>query len=217
MLAGTCAASYSRSTSMHTPRSSRPRPHIGKKNSATSMAASPRMSRSAAARPGHMPVLLSARSSSLRALRVILMTASRRMDAGLLGGCWGPPLPLISAQPPSPSKPAAREPVGDADEPAEPSPRLARYARPPGILVRPLPDLEIAFAYNPADRALSCLNLSAWAAFELCDGRIDLESDYRDLVRAKLRPAQASQQLRLALLQLTARGLIETTEGGDPL
>ena len=125
--------------------------------------------------------------------------------------------PLISCQPPSPSKLAAREPVGDADEPAEPSPRLARYARPPGILVRPLPDLEIAFAYNPADRALSCLNLSAWAAFELCDGRIDLESDYRDLVRAKLRPAQASQQLRLALLQLTARGLIETTEGGDPL
>jgi hypothetical protein len=125
--------------------------------------------------------------------------------------------PLVNWRRPSESNLATRPSAGGADELGESSPPVPRYVRPAGIIVRPVPDLEIAFAYNPGDRVLSCLNLSAWAAFELCDGRADIESDYRDLVRARLRPAQASHQLRLALRQLTARGLIEMTEGGDPL
>jgi hypothetical protein len=85
------------------------------------------------------------------------------------------------------------------------------------IIVRPAPELEIAFVYNPADGVASCLNLNAWAVLELCDGRDDIESDYRDLVRAKLTPDEASRQLRLALGQLATCGLIKMTEGGDPL
>lgn len=100
--------------------------------------------------------------------------------------------------------------------PGESGPPVPRYARTAGTIVRPLPELEIAFAYNPGDRVLSCLNLNAWAVLELCDGRASIEPDYRDLVGARLPPAEASRQLRLALSQLTTRGLIETTEGGDP-
>jgi hypothetical protein len=99
----------------------------------------------------------------------------------------------------------------------EPSPPIPRYARVAEIIVRPAPELEIAFVYNPADGVASCLNLNAWAVLELCDGRDDIESDYRDLVRAKLTPDEASRQLRLALGQLATCGLIKMTEGGDPL
>lgn len=121
--------------------------------------------------------------------------------------------PLTSWRPPSRSNLTARPAASGIAELGESSPPLPRYARAAGIVVRPVPELEIAFAYNPGDRVLSSLNLNAWAVFELCDGRADIESDYRDLVSTRLPPAEASRQLRLALGQLTTRGLIETTGG----
>jgi hypothetical protein len=121
--------------------------------------------------------------------------------------------PLTSWRPPSWSDLASRPAARGISELGESSPPVPRYARAAGIVVRAVPELEIAFAYNPGNRALSCLNLNAWAVIELCDGQADLESDYRDLVSARLPPAEASRQLRLALGQLTTHGLIETTEG----
>jgi len=124
--------------------------------------------------------------------------------------------PLTSWRPPSERNAAARPAARGSGEPGGSGPPVPRYARAAGVVVKPVPDLEVAFAYKPRDRVLSCLNLNAWAVLELCDGRTGIESDYRDLVRARLPPAEASRQLRLALSQLTTRGLIETTEGGDP-
>jgi hypothetical protein len=124
--------------------------------------------------------------------------------------------PLTGWRPPTGSDLASRPAARGVGGPGESSPPIPPYARAVGIVVRPVPELEIAFAYNPGNRALSCLNLNAWAVSELCDGQADIESDYRDLVCARLSPAEASRQLRLALGQLTTHGLIETTEGGDP-
>jgi len=124
--------------------------------------------------------------------------------------------PLTGWRPPSRPSPVAPPAPREAGGPGQPGPPVPRYKRAADIVVRPVPELEIAFAYNPGDRVLSCLNLNAWAVLELCDGRADIESDYRDLVSARLPPAEASRQLRLALSQLATSGLIETTGGGDP-
>lgn len=124
--------------------------------------------------------------------------------------------PLTNWRPPPRSDLAVRPPARGIGGLGESSPPIPQYARAADILVRPIPELEIAFAYNPSTRALSCLNLNAWAVLELCDGQADIESDYRDLVRTRLPPAEASRQLRLALRQLTTHGLIETRKGGDP-
>jgi hypothetical protein len=146
-------------------------------------------------------------------LTASLTSDGRRMVGWLLEST----APLIGWPPPPPRRDTAnRQAAPDAGSQGEPSPPLPRYARATGVVVRPVPELEMAFAYNPGDRVVSCLNLNAWAVLELCDGPASIEPAYRDLVRARLPPAEARRQLRLALGQLAARGLIETTGGGDP-
>jgi hypothetical protein len=89
------------------------------------------------------------------------------------------------------------------------------YVQTPGLVTRALPDLECLLVFQPATRTLCSLNLAAWVAFELCDGRSDLDEGYRSAVARKLPPAEASRQLRLALAQLEANGLVTAVGGGD--
>jgi hypothetical protein len=110
------------------------------------------------------------------------------------------------------------DPPRAADRPAAtPTPErpVAPYAKTPGLRTRALPELECLLAFAPTTRTLCSLNLTAWVAFELCDGRADLDARFQSVVASKLPPAAASRQLRLALTQLEANGLVTVRKGGE--
>lgn len=103
-------------------------------------------------------------------------------------------------------RPGARAPLDS---------RGTRYNRTPGIIVKAFPDLEIAYAYNPATRQVSCLNLHAWAILELCDGSAKFIDSYTGLVGPRVGAENAARQAAAGLAQLAAQGLIEPVRGGD--
>lgn len=104
-------------------------------------------------------------------------------------------------------RPAPRDASGQRSAPCV---QEKRYRRAPGIVVRPFPDLEMAYVYNPRTRQVSCLNLHAWAILELCDGNANLADSYADLVGRRTCPGNASRQLDAGVAQLAAQGLITT-------
>lgn len=109
-------------------------------------------------------------------------------------------------QPPAAGPPAT---VPATEQPVAP------YLKTPDLRTRTLPELECLLAFAPTTRRLCSLNLAAWVAFELCDGHDDLEARFQRVVASKLPPASASRQLRLALRQLEAHGLVTVPEGGE--
>jgi hypothetical protein len=92
----------------------------------------------------------------------------------------------------------------------------ARYMRAPGIIIKPVPDLEMAYVYNPDTRRVSCLNLHAWVILELCDGSADIADSYTELVGSRVRPKNAAFELAAGLSQLMTQGLVKPVKGGDP-
>lgn len=114
--------------------------------------------------------------------------------------------------------PMLRTDPGTADRrAATPTPdwQVRRYVKTPGLTTRALPELECLLVFAPATRRLCSLNLAAWVAFELCDGQDGLESRFQSVVASKLPGPAASRQLRLALTQLEANGLVSVAEGGE--
>jgi hypothetical protein len=113
-----------------------------------------------------------------------------------------------------PAQRTTREPAGRiASDDRTP---VGTFVQSPGLVIRPEPELELALVFAPAQRALHCLNLNAWAVFHLCDGSRKIEADYLGLVSERLGPSEASRHLRLALSQLENKGLIRPVDrGGD--
>jgi hypothetical protein len=84
-------------------------------------------------------------------------------------------------------------------------------ARAPGVVVRPLPDLEVLLAFSPTTRTLHWLNLGAWALFELCDGTrgdADLAAAYAEVLAGTVPAAEMSRQITAGLESLEKSGLI---------
>lgn len=120
------------------------------------------------------------------------------------------------AEPPAP--PAWQQPHPAAWRQPHPA---GGYEHHPGLTLRPAPEAGCLFAFHPRTRVIHVLNLAAWAAFELCDGRdlAALRVAYAGLVAGKL--PGTDRQLDLALAQLSQAGLIRPaghagTKGGDP-
>jgi len=108
-------------------------------------------------------------------------------------------------------QPAAQDAPVRQDVPvpqAAPGVGDTRYRRVPGIVVKPLPDLEMAYVYNPGTRQVSCLNLHAWAILELCDPDTNLADSYANLVGHRLGPENTSRHLAAGVAQLAEQALI---------
>ncbi len=139
-----------------------------------------------------------------------LTPAGRRFIAWQLAAI----APLTGWQPPPPAPPAPPAPSPDQAAARREQPATG-YRRTPGLALSPVPDARILLIFNPATNVLHTLNLAAWAAFEVCDGRdlAAMRTAHADLVSAKLTAAQAAVQLDAALAQLRQAALIEPATG----
>ncbi|NVJ06127.1 hypothetical protein HUW63_12895 [Myxococcus sp. AM001] len=112
-------------------------------------------------------------------------------------------------------------PRAAASTPAPPrssrAPSSVRYRQGRNLSLRRSPASEVLFALDPASRKILTLNLSAWLAFELCDGKTEEEvlSSYTSSLG--LGAERAWALLAPTLRGLESSGMIEqVAEGGAP-
>lgn len=94
----------------------------------------------------------------------------------------------------------------------------AGYEQTPRLKVRRCKDLGSLLVFNPSTRVLHVINLPAWIAFELCDGRMldELRTAYARVLSTKVTDNRAADsQLAAALGQLQEAGLIKPVSNGE--
>jgi len=132
----------------------------------------------------------------------------------LVAWLWDTVRPLVEG-----SRDGATPRVSAAGAPPAASgraPSLVRYRQGRNLSLRRSPASEVLFALDPASRKIVTLNLSAWLAFELCDGKTEEEvlSSYTSSLG--LGADRAWAQLAPTLKGLVSSGMIEQVEGGAP-
>ncbi len=87
----------------------------------------------------------------------------------------------------------------------------AGYERLPGLIARSDSRTGSGLIFNPERGLLHVVNLAAWIAFNLCDGRDlgALRRSYAGIVASRLSTAEAARHLAAALSQLAEAGLIK--------
>lgn len=108
-----------------------------------------------------------------------------------------------------------------AGAPAEPSaaelapaaPSSARYRQNSELALRRSPATEMLYAIDPRSHKIVTLNLAAWLAFELCDGKTEHDVLAAYAASLGIERDRAWSQLAPALEQLRSRGMI-VSEGG---
>ena len=101
---------------------------------------------------------------------------------------------------------------------ADPSrPGVNRLSKRSGVRSRAVARAECLMVFSPADGKIHWLGLTAWLAFELCDGRsIDaIRAAYVGAIGTKLGRDDAQDALDSALASLERSGLIEISLSGD--
>ncbi|RKH36034.1 hypothetical protein D7Y13_04595 [Corallococcus praedator] len=117
---------------------------------------------------------------------------------------------LGSDRPGGPMGPVARPPV--LTQGRAPSP--VRYRQGRDLSLRRSPSSEVLFALDPGSRKIVTLNLPAWLAFELCDGKTEEEMLSSYTASLGLGAERAWAQLAPTLEGLVSSGMIEpVTEG----
>ncbi|HEU4408229.1 MAG TPA: HEXXH motif-containing putative peptide modification protein [Polyangiaceae bacterium] len=116
-------------------------------------------------------------------------------------GELGPPPPAAGA--------AARAPA-----PAPLGPSSARYRHNRGVPLRRSPSAEALFALEPGSQKIVTLNLAAWLAFELCDGKTEREVLSAYAAATGLGADRAWVELAPALGELRASGMIVPASEG---
>jgi hypothetical protein len=86
-----------------------------------------------------------------------------------------------------------------------------RYTKNEEIRTRPLPEGAGALAYTPGSPTLCYLNTTAWAVFELCDGKTkgQLETEFVDFVGSAIDADVAKREMESALTMLAEKELVQ--------
>lgn len=92
-----------------------------------------------------------------------------------------------------------------------PTDRLDRAA---GVVLRPMPEWGLAYAYAPARPSLTELNATVWLIATLCDGTTfaEIERDFTEAVRRVAGDNAARDTLHRGLEMLVEAGLVTRTE-----
>lgn len=95
-----------------------------------------------------------------------------------------------------------------------PTDRLERAA---GVVLRPMPEWGLAYAYTRARPALTELNTTTWLIATLCDGATlaEIEQDFADTVRRVAGDNAARDTLHRGLAMLVEAGLVTRTEAAQ--
>ncbi|AKQ64577.1 hypothetical protein A176_001489 [Myxococcus hansupus] len=129
----------------------------------------------------------------------------------LVAWLWDTVRPLVEGVVPEAAAPSAGVTAAVATGRA---PSSVRYRQGRALSLRRSPASEVLFALHPASRRIVTLNLPAWLAFELCDGKTEQEvlSSYTSTLG--LGTDRAWAQLAPTLKGLVSSGMIEQVEGG---
>lgn len=119
--------------------------------------------------------------------------------------------PLVSAAGDRPA-PGAENGAGAPSAPAR-APAPTRYQQSRGLSLRRSPPCEVLFALDPGSQKIVTLNLAAWLAFELCDGKTEHEVLSAYAASLGLGADSAWGQLAPALDGLVSSGMIERIPG----
>ncbi|WP_439576610.1 hypothetical protein [Elioraea sp.] len=89
-----------------------------------------------------------------------------------------------------------------------------RFEHAPGIVLRPMPEWGLAYAYTPLRPALTELNTTTWLIAALCEGTTlaELEAAFADTVRRVAGDNAARDTLHRGLAMLVEAGIIARTE-----
>jgi hypothetical protein len=97
------------------------------------------------------------------------------------------------------------------------SPSSARYRQGQDLRLRRSPATEVLFALDPSTRKIVTLNLPAWLAFELCDGKTEAELLTAYTASLGLGAERAWAQLAPTLEGLVSSGMVvQVSEGRTP-
>lgn len=94
------------------------------------------------------------------------------------------------------------------------APSSVRYRQNRDVSLRRSPSSEVLFALDPSSHKIVTLNLAAWLAFELCDGKTEQEVLSAYAASLGLESDRAWSQLAAALGQLLSRGMIVRASEG---
>jgi len=94
------------------------------------------------------------------------------------------------------------------------APSSARYRQGQELSLRRSPSTEVLFAVHPGSQKIVTLNLPAWLAFELCDGKTEEELLSVYAASLGLGAERAWAQLAPTLEGLVASGMLERVPGG---
>lgn len=85
-----------------------------------------------------------------------------------------------------------------------------RLERAPGVVLRPMPEWGLAYAYTRARPALTELNATAWLIATLCDGATlaEIEQGFADTVRRVAGANAARDTLHRGLAMLVEAGIV---------
>lgn len=85
-----------------------------------------------------------------------------------------------------------------------------RFDRAAGVVLRPVPEWGLAYAYTPARPALSELNATAWLVATLCDGATlaEIEAEFAAAVARVAGGNAARDALHRGLALLVAAGIV---------
>ena len=88
-----------------------------------------------------------------------------------------------------------------------------RLERAPGVVLRPMPEWGLAYAYTRARPALTELNATTWLIATLCDGATlaEIEQDFADMVRRVAGDNAARDTLPRGLAMLAEAGIVPRT------
>ncbi|AEI68851.1 aKG-HExxH-type peptide beta-hydroxylase [Corallococcus macrosporus] len=131
----------------------------------------------------------------------------------LVAWLWETIRPLVEDVPGDDTAPRAAPPSADVSR----APSSVRYRQGRDLSLRRSPASEVLFALDPASQKIVTLNLPAWLAFELCDGKTEEEllSSYTSSLGLGVERAWA--QLAPTLRGLESSGMIvQVAEGGAP-
>ncbi|TQF76819.1 hypothetical protein FK498_15815 [Elioraea sp. Yellowstone] len=90
-----------------------------------------------------------------------------------------------------------------------------RLDRAPGVVLRPMPEWGLAYAYTRARPALTELNATTWLIAMLCDGATlaEIERDFAETVRRVAGGNVARDTLHRGLALLVEAGIVTRTPG----
>lgn len=135
-----------------------------------------------------------------------------RYGRALVEWLWDTIRPL---RPEVAAAPVARaEPVASAPSSPGRAPSSARYRQEQRLALRRSPSTEVLFAVDPGSRKIVTLNLAAWLAFELCDGKTEAELLSAYAATLGLGAERAWAQLAPTLDGLVASRMLERVPAG---